>query len=383
MRKKWKWIIGILLLVIIVIAIIKISGKKGKTDPNATTEESYTVANGDIISKVEITGEVQPQTVVAIKSRVSGKIIKFYVDENDFVKQGQIIADIEPDYNQANILFNTKAQLQRSEIRLANARKDETDKAELLRQNFISQKEYDSAKDELLSAQIEQRQASDQYELIRDLDTSSKVIPVFATASGVVIERKINAGEMVQSSISSYGEGTVVVKIADLSKMVVKSNINEVDIGKFRLQQSAKITLDAIPYEEFSGKITKLAPAAISENNAKVFPIEVSINADGSKVKPGMTANLSIVGESRYNVLVIPIRAIFSDENNQDIVYLIPPSDTLKSSGKEPPKQSPKAVKVKLGNNDLQMVEVLSGLKPGDKIALTEPGKNLMQMMMN
>lgn len=384
MRKKWKWILGIaLLLIISIVGISQCNKKKAAAGLSSSKEDTYTVAYGDIISKIEITGEVQPQTVVAIKSRVSGKIVRFYADENDYVKAGQIIADIEPDYTQANTLFNTKAQLQRAEMRLNNAIKEEADKKSLLAKNFISQKDYDTAADELTSARIDHKQASDQYELIRDLDTTANYTHVYATASGTVIERKINAGEMVQSSINSFGEGTVVMKIADLSKMTVKAKINEVDIAKFKLGQEAKISLDALPYQEFHGKIIKIAPMAVSENNAKVFPVEISINATGDIVKPGMTANLSIVGESRLNVLVIPIRAVFSDENNNDIVYLASaPASAADSTKTQRPKTS-ESVKVKLGSNDLLQVEVQSGLKEGDKILIKEPtrGPNMNIMM--
>lgn len=386
MRKKWKIIIGIVvILVIILLAAMQCSKSKLKNLPTASAADSYTVGFGDIISKVEITGEIQPQTVVSIKSRVSGKIVKLYVDENDYVREGQIIADIEPDYNQANTLFNTKSQLQRAEIRLRNAIKDEADKKALLQQEFISQKDYDTAVDELANARIEHKQASDQYELIRDLDTSASYTHIYATASGVVIERKINVGEMVQSSINTFGEGTVVMKIADLNKMIVKSNINEVDIAKFRTGQEATIRLDALPYEEFTGKIVKIAPMAISENNAKVFPVEISINATGDKVKPGMTANLSIIGESKLNVLVIPIRAVFSDDQNQDIVYLMPKKSAAADSLKtEAPVREPVATPIRLGSNDLQQVEVVSGLSEGDVISFKEPSKTAsMQFMIN
>lgn len=378
MRKKWKIVTGIAIgLVVIVFAI----GQCGKAAMKKMTlsqpTQTHTVARGDIESRIEITGEVQPQTVVSIKSKVSGKIVKFYASENDYVKQGQKIADIEPDYNQANTLFSTKAQLQRSELRLANAKKDLADKQVLLDKKFISQESFDAASDELRNAQIEFTQATSQYEMIRELDVPGKVTHVFATASGVVIERKINEGEMVQSSMNSYGEGTVVMKIADLKHMIVKSNINEVDIAKFSLGQSADIKLDALPYEAFEGSIVKIAPMAATENNAKVFPVEISINASGEKAKPGMTAAVSILGESRKDVLTIPIRAVFSNDNNEDIVYLMP-AGAKKSADKQAISKStaapkPVATPVKLGANDMQMVEVISGLKEGDQISLSEP----------
>ncbi len=397
MRKKWKYVIGIVVLLVIILVVQQNCSKaKGKIATPGTGSESVIVTRGDIQTKIEVTGEVQPQTVVSQKSKVSGKIMKFYAAENDYVKAGQIIADIEPDYNQANTLFSTKAMLQKAEISLANARKELSDKQALLNGNFISQDEYKTAQDALKSAEIEYAQASNQYEMIRELDVPGTVIHVYATASGVVIEREINEGEMVQSSISSYGEGTVVMKIADLNKMIVKTNINEVDISKFKTGQEAQIKIDALPYEEFHGMVTKIAPMAVTENNAKVFPVEISINATGKVVKPGMTANLTIIGESRNNVLTIPIRAVFSNDQNQDIVYLLPATatpaaktaDSSKAKSKKKTAQKTAAPEgiatpIKLGANDMQMVEVVEGLKEGDKILLTEPGTdNKFQGMM-
>ncbi len=374
MRKKW---IVIIVILVAVVAIALLFGRCSKKNPKEALETpiptTHVVGKGNISSKIEITGEVMPETVVAIKSRVSGKIVKFYADENDFVSQGQIIADIEPDYVQANTLFNTKATLQRAEIELEKARKDFADSVILLENEYISQSAHDAAQDALQNAEIQFEQASRQYEMIRDLDVPGTVTHVYATASGTVIERSVNEGEMVSSSINSYGEGTIVMRIADLSKMIVKSNINEVDIAKFKLGQKGSIKLDALPYEEFNGKIVKIAPMANTENNAKVFPVEISINATGDQVKPGMTAAISIQGDSRENVIVVPIGAVFADEQNQDIVYLIPKTEAKKEDATKSTEPKPVPTVVKLGANDFQMVEVISGLAEGDEISLKEP----------
>ncbi|MDD2250540.1 MAG: efflux RND transporter periplasmic adaptor subunit [Candidatus Cloacimonetes bacterium] len=390
MRKKWWIIIGIIVLIVAGLLFAKSCGKKKQPEKvQSTEEETYTVNRGDISSRIEITGEVQPKAMVSLKSKVSGKIVKFYADENDYVTSGQIIADIEPDYNQANTLFNTKAMLQKAEINLKNARKDLADKTVLLKKQFISQEEYDKASDALQEAEIEYAQASSQYEMIRDLDVPGKVTHVYATSSGIVIERNINEGEMVQSSLTSYGEGTVIMKIADLNQMIIKSNINEVDISKFKLSQNAEISLDALPYEKYEGRVVRIAPQAIIENNAKVFPIEISINTNGKIAKPGMTANVTILADSRENVLVIPIRAVFSNDKNQDIVYLVTGNTTstpaTKANDKEKTSATPNYVStpIKLGTNDLLQVEVIEGLKEGDIILLNEPGtaKNNFMMM--
>jgi len=396
MRKKI-WIIIIIVVVLAGAGLgLKSCSKKAKAKATPKLQqESYTVALGKIVSKVEITGEIQPQIIVQIKSKVSGKIVKFYADENDYVKTGQIIADIEPDYNQASTLASVRSRLKTSEIRLKNAEKDLSDKTQMVKQNYVSQKEADLAKDELEQANLEHQQAVQQYELVRELDTGGKVTHVYATASGTVIQRPVQEGEMIISSNTSYGEGSVIMKVADLSHMIVKSNINEVDIAKFKLGQTATIKVDALPYEEFTGKITKIAPMAITDNNARAFPVEISFNKTSTQLKPGMTGNVSIIGATKDNVLIIPIRAVFTDDKNQDVVYLIK-SETatptpakgkavaVKTSAKAATVTGiaqPIATPVKLGSNDLQMVEVVEGLKEGNKISLTEPmGKTNLGM---
>lgn len=384
MKRKYKRI-GLIILVLILLAVgVKLCSGKKAAKPAVTDNNAYTVARGDIASSIEITGEIQPQVVVQIKSKVSGKVVKFYADESDYVRSGQIIADIEPDYNQASTLSSIQSRLKTAEIRLRNAEKDYADKQRLVAQNYVSQKEADLAKDELDSAQMEYRQAEQQYELVKELDTGKKVTHVYATASGTVIQRPVQEGEMITSSNTTYGEGSVIMKVADLKKMVVKANINEVDIAKFSVGQKAIIKVDALPYDNFEGKITKIAPMAATLSNAKVFPVEISILDPAPLLKPGMTGNVSIKGETRQNVLVIPIRAVYTDDKNQDIVYLYKDGTAKTDSVKTADKSSspaPVATPVRLGSNDLQMVEVLEGLKEGDKISLTEPAKGSTAFM--
>lgn len=369
-KKKRTWLVIVIVLILIIgFGVIKSCGKQKAAKNMKTPDgEAYTVKRGRIVSSLEITGEIQPQVTVQIKSKVSGKIVKFYVDENDFVKTGQIIADIEPDYNQASTLAGIRSRLSAAEIRLKNARTGYSDKQKLLAGNYATQKDVDAAKDELDSAELEYSQAKQQYELVKELDTGGKVTHVYATASGTVIQRPVQEGEMIISSNTSYGEGSVILKVADLRKMVVKANINEVDIAKFKVGQAATIKVDALPYDDFSGRITKIAPMASTVNNAIVFPVEISLENPGTALKPGMTGNVSITGETREDVLVIPIRAVFTDDKNQDIVYLYKSgaADSLAAA-------KPVSTPVKLGANDLQNVEVIAGLQEGDKISLTEP----------
>ena len=357
-----KFIIIVVVIVIIVAVVGFISTKnKGKMKHKSEEVKSYIVKKGGITVKLEETGEIQPIKEIKVKSIVSGKILKFFVEEGDYIENGDVIAEIEPDYNQAEKIARVKSTLELTAIRLKNAKRDYQDKLKLFEDNYVSQKEIDSYEDALTEAEINYNAALQQNELIKDIETEGNVSKIVSTASGTVIQKSIEEGEMVVASTNSFSEGTVIVKLADLERMIVKSRINEVDISKIRKNQEVEIQVDAYPYTKYSGKITKIAAMAVDYNNIKVFPIEIEIIDVDEKLKPGMTANITIIGEKKKGILVVPIRTIFSDEDGQDIIYKVK-NDTIAES-----------CVVKTGINNFQQVEIIEGIAEGDSISFSEP----------
>ncbi|HOE91073.1 MAG TPA: efflux RND transporter periplasmic adaptor subunit [Candidatus Cloacimonadota bacterium] len=370
-KSKKKWVVLAIIIIIIVAILIFVFAKKKDKVVDTQKIQTLEVTLGEITIKIEEIGEIQPIKEIAIKSKISGKVLKLYVDENDYVKVGDLIADIEPDYNQARSISSIKNELKVAEIRLRNAENNFENIQTLHRGDYVSTKEFDDAKDELEKARLDYNITLDQFNLIKEIDTSNNVSKVYATASGTVIERNVEEGEMVSSSNSSYSDGTVLIKVADITQMLVKTTINEVDIAKIKMKQQCDIHIDAFPYDSYNGFISKISAKAISENNVKVFPVEIVISQKDNRLKPGLSANVTIYGEKRSKIVTIPIRAIFNDEQGNDIVYFAT-EDSIKQS-----------VQVKLGINDLQKVEILQGLKAGDRISLQEPKKQNGQESMS
>ena len=366
--KRFLVILGIIIAVVVVISLAT-RGKKSSNQQQ--TVRSVEVKRGSISVLLEETGEIQPIREIDIKSRISGKVLQFFADEGDFVKNGDLIAEIEPDFNQASQIANIRNNLHLTRIRMDNAQKDYERKQVLFERQFIARDEVDRALDELETANINYQSALQQFELIREIDTDGNVSRIFSTASGTVIQKMVEEGEMVISSTSSFSDGTVIVKLADLNQMVVNSYINEVDIAKVYTTQSARIQVDAFPYENFTGEVSKIGTMAITRNNVKVFPIEIRIKERETPLMPGMTANVTIYGETKDDIIVIPIRAIFSDEEGQDIVYKVE-NDTISTR-----------VMIKTGINDFQQVEIIEGLSEGEKISLVEPAPNPNQQRAN
>jgi len=349
------------MIVMLVITSCSVKKSKGKGTDKLKT---MIVETSEITVKLEETGIIEPIKEIDIKSKISGKIIEFYVEEGDFVYKDQLIATIEPDYNQAETISRIKNNLELASIRLKNAERDFEDQQELFENKYISANELSDHEDAFAEARINYNAALQQYELIREIDTEGNVSRIISTASGTVIQKLVEEGEMVVASTNSFSEGTVIIKLADLERMIVNSHINEVDISKIKKNQKVDIQVDAYPYELYTGVIYKIAAMAIDYNNIKVFPIEIEVDEVDSKLKPGMTANVTIIGEKKSDIVTVPIRAIFSNDDGEDIVYKVT-NDTLSTE-----------MVVKTGINNFQQVEIIEGVAVGDTISLTEPKDN-------
>jgi len=357
--KKFVWII--IVVIVIVVIVVSVTGKKKNSEQEGDKKTSTAVAKIDDISIVlDEVGEIRPVKEVNVKSKLSGRISKMFVEEGEYIHVSDIIAEIEPDMAQAQTLSRIKSTLKTTEINLENAQKDYESSKELYDKSLISDEEWRDAQNALKLAQISYDSALEQYKLVEEIGITETNMKVTAPVSGMIIHKTVEEGEMVVSS-ESYSGGTVLITIADLSQMIILTDINEVDIGKISLGREAKITIDAFPDKKYGGEIIHISPmAAIGNNNIRTFQVKVSIEDNLKELRPGMSANVTIIGKTRKGVVTIPIQAIFQDEDGNDVVYIVK-SDTLITS----------AI-VKTGINDLQKVEIMEGVAEGDTISLVE-----------
>jgi len=357
--KKFLWIIIVLIVVIVV--VISLVGKKNKGEEPVDKKTPTAVAKIEDISIIlDEVGEIRPVKEVNVKSKLSGRIIKMFVEEGEYIDEGAIIAEIEPDMNQAQTLSRIKSNLKTAEINLENAKRDFETSKELYKKNLNSDEELRDAENALRLAQISYDSALEQHQLVEEIGIKETNLKVTAPVSGMIIHKNVEEGEMVVSS-ESYSGGTVLITIADLSQMIILTDINEVDIGKISLGREAKITIDAYPDAKFNGKIIHISPmATIANNGIRTFEVKISIDDLTQNLRPGMSANVTIIGKTRKGVVTVPIQAIFKDDNGNDLVYKVE-SDTLITR-----------TIVKTGINDLQKVEIMEGVEEGDTVSLVE-----------
>jgi HlyD family secretion protein len=204
----------------------------------------------------------------------------------------------------------------------------------------------------------------------------------------------VELGVTVMSGVSSFNAGTVLMTVADVETMIIKAGINEVDIGKVRLEQPVKVSLDAYPKVKFAGTIKRIAPAARLEEKVKVFDVEIAIERQGAELRTGMTANIDIVGEKRAKVLTVPVEAIFKKDETE-VVYVKKPeapktsaspgflSSVFAAGKKEAPpakldekdrwKEKFEVKEVETGLASTDRVQIVKGLEAGMEVAVEDP----------
>jgi HlyD family secretion protein len=345
----------------------------------------------DIQVKVTEVGNVQPEVKVEVKSAISGKVVSIFHRDGDQVKRGDVLARVEPDLNQAQSLAETKNALRAAQIRYQQARKNYEQDHSLFLQGLLATKQNRDSESEFLSARQEFEKAHEKYNIVEKSGIPINQSPeqfqgsnVVAPMDGTVLTKNVEIGESITSGVSSFNAGTILFTVADVSKMIVKAGVNEVDIGKIRVGMPVKVTLDAHPKVAFAGRIDRIAPAVRIDDKVRVFDVEVRLDAQGRELRSGMTANIEMIGEKKEKVLTVPVESVFQRDEGE-IVYVkkkLDPKALAEASKK--PKDEGKIDKdawkkffekrvVVTGLSDNAHVQILKGLRVGEEIAIEDP----------
>ena len=396
MSAKRKRKITIFTVIALVIAIggavaIKAGGKDKKPPESPVKSGKAEVA--DVQIKVTEVGTVEPEVKVDVKSALSGKVIEILHRDGDFVRRGTVLARVEPDLSQAQSLADTKNSVAAAEIRFRDAKKKFEDNNQLLSAGLLAPTQHRDVETEFLSARQEYDKAREKYALVEKSGipltqsaASFSGSTVVAPMDGVVLTKNVEIGESITSGVSSFNAGTVLFTVADVSRMIVKAGVNEVDIGKIRVGMPVKVTLDAYPKVAFAGKIDRIAPAVRLDDKVRVFDVEIRLDAQGRELRSGMTANIEVVGERKQKVLTVPVESVFK-RDDQEIVYVKKALDPKAFAEEAKKKKDEKAKKddkdawkkffdkrvVSTGLADNAKVEILAGLKAGEEVALEDP----------
>lgn len=399
MKKRW-WIVGAASTVVVAVLLAAGTGtKKGKGGDEATPFRLGKIQQEDLQVSVREVGAVDPVTKVDVKSTVSGKIVGLRVREGAVVKAGEMLAEVEPDVNQAQTLSDVKGSLSQARVSFKNSERDFAQQASLFKDGLISEQAYRAAKTTRDLAEENFKSAETRYQIVEDRgipisgNATSQRARVTSPMDGVVIKKGVELGDTITSGVSSFNAGTVVFTVADLKSLIIRVNLNEVDIAKVQVGLPVRVTLDAYPQKTFTGKVRFVAPAAKLVDKIKVFEVEVALDELTEAFRTGMSANVEILGERRAKALSLPLEALHRKEG-QTLAYRLKkdlkPEDFkraktgLEGRGKftwlsEHWKEFFEPVPVQAGLATLERVEVISGLSAGDQVCLEDPTRKKVE----
>jgi RND family efflux transporter MFP subunit len=399
MKKRW---IVITILALLAAAAV-FAAKNQANDKDKDKEESPfrlgAAQTEDLQVSVREVGVVDPEDKVDVKSTVSGRVVTLHVREGDVVRRGQVLAEVEPDVTQAQSLSNVKSDVTQAELKLKDTvRQLEAQQAlfdnglissDTLR-SFLVQRDLAA---ETLSAAKARYDIVEQHGIPISGKNPLSAARVVSPMDGVIIAKGVELGQTVTSGVSSFNEGTMLFTIADLKSLLIRVNLNEVDIAKIRVGQPVRVTLDAYPQRIFDGKVRFVAPAAKLQERIKVFPIEVAIDELDPSFHTGMSANVEILGEQRSKALSVPLEAL-QRRDGQVVVYRLKKNLSEDAIGKARDGLDGKSkfvwlsenwrdyfepVTVKAGVATLERVEVMAGLSSGDQVSLEDPTRKKVE----
>jgi HlyD family secretion protein len=366
MKKKALWI----LIIIVVVGGLSAYIWTSKMSSNDSTPERATVEveKGQIIEKALAVGTIEPEFQIEVKSKVSGVVKNIFAEPGTYVRQGDPLIEVQPDPTPLE-LAEAKRNLELSEIQVNNISSQLERQLQLKDRGMISTDAFEEVERQFNDAMVRLQMNKERLELLESGKVTIGGIEIEsvikAPISGFILDKMVNIGDPVVP-LTSYQAGTVLMNLADMSNLIFKGNVDEIDVGKMREGMEVDIKIGAIPGTTVKGLLTKISLKATRVDNATVFPVEISITDDsGVTLRAGYSANADVIIKRLVDILVIPERLVVFRED-RTFVDVLTDTSTNEIVEKE----------VILGSSNAIIIEVREGLTEGEKI-LERPLRSL------
>ena len=358
MKKKYLWIALAVIAILAVVAWLFF----GKEKKEKITFSTAKVQRADIQNSITATGTIEPVTSVTVGTQVSGIVAHLYVDYNSVVRKGQVIAELDKT-NLISELNTAKANLSSAQSSLnyqqANYKRYQT----LYSKGLVSADEFESAR---LSYQQAQQQVNTSKENVKRAQTNLGYATITSPIDGVVLSKSVEEGQTVAASFSTPELFTIA---QDLTNMQVIANIDEADIGEVKQGLRVTFTVDAFPEDIFQGSIKQVRQQATTTSNVVTYEVVISAPNGDLKLKPGLTANVTIFTLEKNNVLSVPAKALRFTPSP----VILDKEQTIqdcKGKNKVWTKDGNvfKAHAVEIGTSNGTLTEIISGVKEGMEV---------------
>jgi HlyD family secretion protein/macrolide-specific efflux system membrane fusion protein len=312
-------------------------------------------------------GRVEAFEEVEILSKVSGRVAQVLVKDGDAVKKGDALILLDTrDYGR--VVARERALLDTAQAKVSYAKRQFDKKRELMREGLLSALDFDVAERELQLMELDVRTARVTLTQAEDRLRDARIV---APASGTAIRRKIEPGEMVIPGVESTFEKRALLMIADLSRLVIKIELNQIDVSKVRLGQRVTATFDGLPDEKFAARVTEISPASTKAKDLDVFPIKAELDHPDPRIKPGMTADVRVHIEEKPAAVTVPLESVTHEAGKAFVKRVIEHEKDRRTE----------RVEVVLGTQNDRFAEVVSGLHEGEQVLLDPPAAKAEKAM--
>lgn len=281
---------------------------RGETDEAQAAQDTAPVERRDLEVRAEASGQIEPIRVVEVKSKISGELTRITVETGDEVQQGALIGTVDP-RDVRNAYAQAAADLELARARVETARAQRRRAEQLAKEGILSTQDLENARLEETNARAQLLKARTNLELAQE---KTGDVTIRAPISGTVIEKTVEQGQIIASASGNVSGGTTLVKMADLSTVRARALVDEVDIGRIRAGQDATVEVEAYPGRTFRGKVIKIEPQAVVEQNVTMFPVLVDLPNPERLLKPGMNAEVGVEVANRSDVVAVPNGAVAS-----------------------------------------------------------------------
>ena len=354
-----KWWIALAVVVVIVIAWMLLSGDKKKEKLSFDTAKVETT---NISTSITATGTIEPVTSVTVGTQVSGIVSKLYVDYNSVVKKGQVIAELDRT-NLISELNAQKANLSSAQSSLNYQQSNFNRYQTLYEKGLVSADEFESARLQYLQAK---EQVASSRESVQRAQTNLGYATITSPIDGVVLSKSVEEGQTVAASFNTPELFTIA---QDLTNMRVIADIDEADIGGVKEGQRVSFTVDAFNDDNFEGAVTQVRQQATTESNVVTYEVVISAPNKDLKLKPGLTANVTIFTLEKNNVMAVPAKAL-RFQPNEAFLQKGETIEDCEGDHKLWTKEGNvfKAHKVEIGTGNGVLTEITGGIANGTEV---------------
>jgi len=337
-----------------------VSTAGGSEDGSART---VAVTRGEIVDRALAVGRIEPVVEVSVKSQLAGVVRRMYKEPGEYARRGEPLLEVQPNPTPLEVV-EARRQIEVRELELSQLEKNRDRLASLQEQNYVSREEFEEVDQNYSQAKLQLQIAKERLALLQEgrVEIGDEAVEtvIKSPIDGFILEKMVEIGDPVVP-LTTFQEGTVLMSMAEMSELIFRGTVDEIDVGRLTEGMPVEITIGALPEASVSGRLARISLKGHEEENATTFPVEIAVTPSaGTSLRAGYSANADVIIERRSDVLYIPERLVRFEDDGAHVTVWLGPDRTEDRT-------------IETGLSDGINIEVVEGLGEGEKVLEPAP----------